>query len=852
MLRSAVCRIAVRQSFLATLRVPTVYGTSIFSRSLSSTQRRLEAVSPTANVNKTDSSILNTEATEALDLSALAENLVTDLITADGRTPSLGDYGLGGWTPWGLIQTALNELHSLGVPWWLSITLGTVTLRLTLLPLIIKSQQYNVTLNNNTPKILELKLRLIETRQMGNELEFERAQNDFMKFCEEKKVNPLYGFAPMIIQIPIFVSCFLAIRGMTNLPLESMKTGGFYWVSDLTTTDPYCILPLFTSSALFCSTYLASKTQVQTQDIGIFRYGMYALPFIIFPISMQFASGVVWYWTTTNTFTFCQLVFLNISTVRKWFGIPKIIHHKLPKPGIPLEKMTAMRPSQRTRLREAVTSALKSDMPVNQPGRFDRPKMIVDDSPKRPSIFVVFEFFKKSAFFEVNLLDSQPTKMLLNVYRLTTQRSILPLLKTSNLYLKETLPLRSFSATPKKFEAELFKDISFSSTTKLKNELTSADIPNIKSFCPDASNDEARCGFEELDANQFVNGVRPGNNLLAAVPITATTAQSLADAGLGGWTPPGLVQVTLDNLHSIGLPWWVAIVVSTFTIKLLLIPLVVKSRISSVRLQNNMPEMMKLQLKMSEARTNRDHVAAKKAAEELVAFYREKNCSPISPILPIVAQAPFFISFFLGIRQMASLPLESMKNGGVLWFTDLTIADPFYILPFLTSLSMLATLEVGAETGTKPEQMQQMKYFLRAIPVLIFPATMWFPSAVLCYWLTSNVFTLGQVAILNVPAVRQWFNIPERIPHVHVMPPIMTMNQRKPAEMMREFLRNSQISKELEERGLGDRIRQKQAAIKACASASNNKIEQTSKPCFNHLPKLGAIERKEADKRKNS
>lgn len=68
----------------------------------------------TANVNKTNSSIPNTEATEAVDLSALAENLVTDLITADGRTPSLGDYGLGGWTPWGLIQTALNELHSLG------------------------------------------------------------------------------------------------------------------------------------------------------------------------------------------------------------------------------------------------------------------------------------------------------------------------------------------------------------------------------------------------------------------------------------------------------------------------------------------------------------------------------------------------------------------------------------------------------------------------------------------------------------------------------------------------------------------------------------------------------------------
>lgn len=52
------------------------------------------------------------------------------------------------------------------------------------------------------------------------------------------------------------------------------------------------------------------------------------------------------------------------------------------------------------------------------------------------------------------------------------------------LLFQETLPLRSFSATPKKFEAEFFEDISFSSTTKLKNELTSANIPNIKSFCP--------------------------------------------------------------------------------------------------------------------------------------------------------------------------------------------------------------------------------------------------------------------------------------------------------------------------------------------------------------------------------
>ena len=44
---------------------------------------------------------------------------------------------------------------------------------------------------------------------------------------------------------------------------------------------------------------------------------------------------------------------------------------------------------------------------------------------------------------------------------------------------------------------------------------------------------------------------------------------------------------------------------------------------------------------------------------------------------------------------MANLPVESMKVGGLLWFPDLTIADPYFILPILCSASMLLTIEVG-------------------------------------------------------------------------------------------------------------------------------------------------------------
>ena len=56
---------------------------------------------------------------------------------------------------------------------------------------------------------------------------------------------------------------------------------------------------------------------------------------------------------------------------------------------------------------------------------------------------------------------------------------------------------------------------------------------------------------------------------------------------------------------------------------------------------------------------------------------------------------PFFISFFLGIRGLTNYPLESMMNGGLLWFPDLTLCDPYYILPIFTAVTMFITMEVS-------------------------------------------------------------------------------------------------------------------------------------------------------------
>lgn len=74
---------------------------------------------------------------------------------------------------------------------------------------------------------------------------------------------------------------------------------------------------------------------------------------------------------------------------------------------------------------------------------------------------------------------------------------------------------------------------------------------------------------------------------------------------------------------------------------------------------------------------------------------KEKNIGAFSTLLPMFAQTPIFLSMFWGLRGMTSAPVESMKTGGLLWFPDLTMADPYYILPLSISSTLFIIIEVS-------------------------------------------------------------------------------------------------------------------------------------------------------------
>ncbi|XP_042213995.1 mitochondrial inner membrane protein OXA1L-like [Homarus americanus] len=323
-------------------------------------------------------------------------------------------------------------------------------------------------------------------------------------------------------------------------------------------------------------------------------------------------------------------------------------------------------------------------------------------------------------------------------------------------------------------------------------------------------------GAESILASQAVESIAyipppPVPPEAVGPALNALGEPTFASLGLGGWGPVGIIQQCLEQLHvTADLPWWGAIAITTVIILTLIFPLVLMSQRNAAKMNNNMPQLQFLQMKMTEARNSGDQLNAARYGQEMMLFMKEKEISPLRNVIVPLAQAPIFISMFVGLRGMANLPLESFKDGGIFWFTDLTVCDPLYLLPIITSITMLATIELGTD-GAKlnAQNMHLMKYVLRGIPILVFPFTLSFPAAVLCYWVSTNLFSLIQVGFLKIPSIRKYFKIDQLVTHKkESLPPKKGM-----IEGFKESWRNMKISNEIADRQKYDEMRFSKAGM---------------------------------------
>jgi YidC/Oxa1 family membrane protein insertase len=192
----------------------------------------------------------------------------------------------------------------------------------------------------------------------------------------------------------------------------------------------------------------------------------------------------------------------------------------------------------------------------------------------------------------------------------------------------------------------------------------------------------------------------------------------------------GIFGSVLEFFYSLGLPWWLSIVLLTMIVRSLLFPLTAKQVKSMRAMQDLKPEMDKVRAKYKDNK--------QKQQEEIMKLYQERQVNPLGGCFPLVIQMPIFITMFYVIRSFDQTH-PSFASGGILWFKDLTVADPYYILPVLSAATMFAASQITSK-NLDPQQ----RWLMRILPVAFTVFLLRFPAGLFMYWITSNFVTLIQ------------------------------------------------------------------------------------------------------------
>ena len=176
----------------------------------------------------------------------------------------------------------------------------------------------------------------------------------------------------------------------------------------------------------------------------------------------------------------------------------------------------------------------------------------------------------------------------------------------------------------------------------------------------------------------------------------------------------------------------VAIILLTCGIKLLFVPLQYKSYKSMQGMQKIQPKIKAVQDKFKEDR--------ERLNRELMKLYKEHKVNPVGGCLPMVLQMPVFISLF----NILYMTVDLRNAPFMLWITDLSIPDPFYVFPILMGASMVLQQKM-MPTTMDPTQAKMMML----LPVFLTFLFLNFPAGLVIYWLTNNVLTIGQQVVTD-------------------------------------------------------------------------------------------------------
>ena len=243
-----------------------------------------------------------------------------------------------------VLRNILDWLHgTVGLPWAWSIVALTVIVRMALVPLTVRQNHSMQNLQRHAPQMKELQRKYKGDRQKLNE--------ELMKFYKENNINPAASCLPLVAQFPVFIALYLVLRNFSKTVERGADLSWLHFVPDISAKasshwSGYVLIVVYVASQV-ASTFFMSTTMQRSQ-----RTMMLLLPFVFVLFIVNFPTGLVLYWMTTNVWTVGQ-------------GL--VTRRLVPRTPAPAPKRTSRTPSKREAQPTAVDGAREAPEPKATP-----------------------------------------------------------------------------------------------------------------------------------------------------------------------------------------------------------------------------------------------------------------------------------------------------------------------------------------------------------------------------------------------------------------------------------------------------------------------------------------------------
>jgi YidC/Oxa1 family membrane protein insertase len=185
--------------------------------------------------------------------------------------------------------TGLNYVHKLIGNWGWSIIIVTALIKLLFYPLSQASGRSMAKMRAVGPRMKQIQETFKDDR--------EKLGRAMMELYKKEKINPLAGCLPMVVQIPVFISFYRVLLES----VEMRQTPFLLWINDLSSKDPYFVLPLLMGSAMFAQ-FKLNPAPPDPMQAKIMQF----MPLIMTGMMAWFPSGLVLYWLTNTVLSIAQ------------------------------------------------------------------------------------------------------------------------------------------------------------------------------------------------------------------------------------------------------------------------------------------------------------------------------------------------------------------------------------------------------------------------------------------------------------------------------------------------------------------------------------------------------------------